>query len=91
MGWVRPKVSPRPADGKYEEEVTMHTNPIHSTPAAQNEAAVKAGPRQNAAPQRASVPQDKVTLSPPAKAQVQAHANAQKPASAGKKHDGGRK
>jgi hypothetical protein len=75
----------------------MHTNPIHSTPAAQNEAAVKAAPRQNAAPQRASVPQDKVTLSPPAKAQVQAqahahaHAHAQIPGSAGKKHDGGRK
>jgi hypothetical protein len=59
----------------------MHTNPILSSPAAQNEAAVKAAPRQNAAPQ-ASVPQDKVTLSP------QAHAHSQQAASADKDHDG---
>jgi hypothetical protein len=58
----------------------MHTNPVLSSPAAQNEAAVKAAPRQNAAPQAASVPQDKVTLSP------QAHT--QQAASADKDHDG---
>jgi hypothetical protein len=59
----------------------MHTNPVLSSPAAQNEAAVKAAPRQNAAPQ-ASVPQDKVTLSP------QAQARSQPAASADKNHDG---
>ena len=59
----------------------MHTNPVLSSP-AQNEAAVKAAPRQNAAPQAASVPQDKVTLSP------QAQARSQQTASADKNHDG---
>jgi hypothetical protein len=59
----------------------MHTNPVHSTPAAQNEAAVKSAPRQNAAPQQAPVPQDKVTLSP------QAQAGTQQAASADKDHD----
>ena len=60
----------------------MHTNPVLSSPAAQNEAAVKAAPRQNAARQAASVPQDKVTLSP------QAQAHSQQAASADKDHDG---
>jgi hypothetical protein len=57
---------------------------VHSSPAAQNEAAVKAAPRQNPAPQPASVPQDRVTISPQAHAQVQA-------ASADKDHDGDNK
>ena len=54
----------------------MITNPVHSSPAVQNEAAAKAAPRQSA-PQQASVPQDKVTISPQAPAQVQAPAHAQ--------------
>jgi len=49
----------------------MITNPVHSSPAAQNEVAAKAAPRQNAAPQQAPVPRDKVTLSPQAQAQIQ--------------------
>ena len=68
----------------------MHTNPVHTTPAAQNQAAVKAAPRQNAAPQKASVPQDKVTLSPQAQAKLQAHPT-QKAASAGKAQGGDKK
>jgi len=60
----------------------MITNPVHSSPAAQNEAAVKAAPRQNAAPQPAAVPQDKVTISPQAHAHVQAQAQAHKAVSA---------
>jgi hypothetical protein len=66
----------------------MITNPVHSSPAVQNEAAAKAAPRQNTAPQPASVPQDKVTISPQAHAQVQAQAHAQQAASADKNHDG---
>ena len=65
----------------------MITNPVHSSPAVQSEAAAKAAPRQNTAPQ-ASVPQDKVTISPQAHAQVQAQAHAQQAASADKDHDG---
>jgi len=57
---------------------------VHSSPATQKEAAVKAAPRQNPAPQPASVPQDRVTISPQAHAQVQA-------ASADKDHDGDNK
>ena len=64
----------------------MITNPVHSTPAAQNEAAVQAAPRPNTAPQSASTQQDKVTLSP--QAQAQASAQAKPPASADKNHDG---
>jgi len=60
----------------------MHTNPVHSSSAVQNQAAVKAAPRQNAAAQQASVPQDKVTLSP------QAQAHSQQATSADKDHDG---
>jgi hypothetical protein len=71
VGLVRPKASPQPTDRWYGEEINMHTNPIQSTPAAQNEAAVKAAPRQNAASQPESVPQDKVTLSPQGQAQSQ--------------------
>ena len=59
----------------------MIANPVHSTPAAQNEAAVKAAPRQNAGPQQTSVPQDKVSLSPQAQARSQV-------AAANKDHDG---
>ena len=62
----------------------MHTNPVQSTAAAQNEAAVKAAPSRNAPPQP-SAPQDKVTLSP------QAQARAQQAASGDKNHDGDRK
>jgi hypothetical protein len=60
----------------------MHTNPVQSAPAAQNEAAAKAAPRQTQAPQLSAVPQDKVTLSP------QAQAKAPQAASADKDHDG---
>jgi hypothetical protein len=60
----------------------MITNPVHSSPPVQNEAAAKAAPRQNTAPQPASVPQDKVTISSHAKAY------AQQTASADKDHDG---
>lgn len=60
----------------------MHTNSVQSTPAAQNEAAAKAAPRQSQAPQASSVPQDKVTLSP------QAQSNIQQAGSADKNHDG---
>jgi hypothetical protein len=63
----------------------MITSPVHSVPAAQNEAAAKAAPRQNVAPQAASVPQDKVTLSP----QVQSHAR--QAVSSGKDSDGDKK
>jgi hypothetical protein len=66
-------------------------NPVHSTPAAQNEVAVKAAPRQNPAPQQASVPQDRVTISPQAHAQVQAQAHAQQAVSADRDHDGDKK
>jgi hypothetical protein len=68
----------------------MITNPVHSSAALSNEAAVKAAPRQNAAPQT-SVPQDKVTISPQAHAQVQAQVHAQQAASADKDHGGDRK
>ena len=47
----------------------MITNPVHGLPAAQNEAAVKTAPRQNPPPPQASVPQDRVTISPHAQAQ----------------------
>jgi hypothetical protein len=60
----------------------MITNPVHSSPAVQNEAAVKAAPRQNAAPSQASVPQDKVTISPQGHAHVEAQAQAHKAVSA---------
>jgi hypothetical protein len=60
----------------------MQTSPVKSTPAEQNEAAAKAAPRQSQAPQTSSVPQDKVTLSP------QAQANIQQAGSADKNHDG---
>jgi hypothetical protein len=60
----------------------MNTNPVHSTPAAQNEVTAKASPRQNTAPPQTSVPQDKVTISPQAHAQVQAQAHAQQAAPA---------
>lgn len=60
----------------------MQTSPVKSTPAEQNEAAAKAAPRQSQAPQSSSVPQDKVTLSP------QAQANIQQAGSADKNHDG---
>jgi hypothetical protein len=73
-----------------EGEVLMITNPVHSSAALSNEAAVKAAPRQNAAP-LASLPQDKVTISPQAHAQVQAQVHAQQAASAGKNHDVDRK
>ncbi len=46
----------------------MIASPVHSAPAAENEAAVKAAPQQNA-PKQTPLPQDKVTLS----AQAQAH------------------
>jgi hypothetical protein len=82
---VRPKVSPKPADRWYEREVTMITSPVHSAPAAQNEAAAKASLRQNPAPQPASVPGDKVTLSP------EAQAHAQRAVSSGKDPDGDKK
>jgi len=55
---------------------------VQSSPAAQNEAAVKAAPRPSPAPPQTPVPQDRVTLSP----QAQGHA---KPAvSADQDHDG---
>jgi len=60
----------------------MHTNPVQSTPAVQNEAAAKTAPRQSQAPQASSVPQDKVTLSP------QAQSNIQQASTADKNHDG---
>ena len=60
----------------------MQANPITSTPAVQNEAAAKIAPRQSQAPQASSVPQDKVTLSP------QAQANIQQASSTDKNHDG---
>ena len=63
----------------------MITNPVHSSPAAQIEPAVQSAQRQNAAPQPASLPQDKVTLSP------QAQAHAQQAASGDKDHDGDQK
>ena len=68
----------------------MITNPVHSSPAVQSEAAAKAAPRQNTAPQ-ASVPQDKVTISPQAPAQVQAQAHAQQTASFAKTGGGDHK
>jgi hypothetical protein len=85
---VRPKVASREADRYYEGEVMMITNPVHSSPTVQNEAAAKAAPRQNAAPQQASVPQDKVTISPQAHAQVQVQVHAQRAVSADKNHGG---
>jgi len=63
----------------------MSINAVHASPAAQTEAAVAAAPRQNAAPQQTSLPQDKVTLSP------QAQAHAQQAVSANKDHDGDKK
>jgi len=57
----------------------MSISAVHSSPAAQNEAAVKAVPRQNPVPQPASIPRDRVNISP------QAHAQA---VSADKDHDG---
>jgi hypothetical protein len=63
----------------------MITNPVHSSPAVQNEAAAKAA--SECAPQQASVPQDRVTISP----QAQAHAHAQQTASAVKPRGGDHK
>jgi hypothetical protein len=63
----------------------MITSAVHSSPAAQNEAAVQVAPRQNAASAPTALPQDKVTLSP------QAQAHAQQAAPADKDHDGDRK
>jgi hypothetical protein len=79
--WHGAKVSSGDTDRYPEGEVMMSINAVHTSPAAQNEAAVAAAPRQSAAPQQASLPQDKVTLSP----QAQAHA---KQAPADKDHDG---
>jgi hypothetical protein len=62
----------------------MNTNPVHSTPAAQNEVTAKATPRHSTAPPQASIPQDKLTISPQAHAQVQAQADAQQATSATK-------
>jgi hypothetical protein len=60
----------------------MSISAVQSSLAAQSQAAVKAAPRQTPAPQQqASIPQDRVTLSPQAHAQVQA-------ATADKDHDG---
>jgi len=66
-------------------------NPVHSLPAAQTEAAAKPAPQQNVAPQQSSLPQDKVTLSPQAHAQIQAQAHSQQAPSVDKDHDGDRK
>ena len=68
----------------------MHTNPVQRTLAPQNEAAAKAAPRHNAASQMASVPQDKVTLSPQAQAKLEAHPT-QKAPTAGKAPGGDKK
>jgi hypothetical protein len=65
----------------------MITNPVRSPQVAQNEVAAKAAPRQNPAPQQASVPKDRVTISPQARAQ----ARAQQAVSADKDHDGDNK
>jgi hypothetical protein len=62
----------------------MSINAVHTSPAAQNEAAVAAAQRQSAAPPQTALPQDKVTLSP----QAQAHAHAQQAAPVDKDHDG---
>lgn len=82
---IRPKVFRMPVDGWQEGEVLMITNAVHSSPSTQIEAAVQSAQRQNAAPQQALLPQDKVTLSPQAQAQVQ------RAASADKDHDGDNK
>jgi hypothetical protein len=66
----------------------MITNPVQSLPAAQNEAATKPATRPNAAPAQAVVPQDKVTLSPQAQAQLQAQATTAKTVSTDTNHDG---
>jgi hypothetical protein len=65
-------------------------NPVHNSPVP-NESEVKAAPRQNSPPQQASVPQDKVTISPQAHAQVQSQVHAQQAASAGTSRGGGGK
>lgn len=62
-------------------------NPVHNS-SVSNESQVKTAPRQNPAPQQASVPEDKVTISPQGHAQVQAQVHAQQAASADKNHDG---
>ncbi len=56
----------------------MITSPVHSSPAAQNEAVVKAPPRQNPAAPQTPLPQDRVTIS----------AQAQQAVSADQNHDG---
>lgn len=66
----------------------MLTNPVKSAPAEHNEAAAKAAPRQSQAPQSSSVPQDKVTLSPQAQAQVEGQAQSQQALAAGKNQNG---
>jgi hypothetical protein len=58
-------------------------NPVQSVSAAQNEA--EAGVRRNPAPPQASLPQDKVTISPQAHAQLQAQAHVKQAVSAGDK------
>jgi hypothetical protein len=68
-------------------------NPVQRLQVAQYEAAAKAAPRPNAAPQAASLSQDKVTISPQAQAHatVQAQAQAKPTPSADKDHDGDKK
>jgi hypothetical protein len=62
----------------------MIASPVHTAPVAENEAALKAAPLQNA-PKHTPLPQDKVTLS----AEAQAHI--QQPVSSGKDADGDNK
>ncbi|HXM23755.1 MAG TPA: hypothetical protein VN948_21030 [Terriglobales bacterium] len=71
----------------------MVTNPVQRSQVAQHEAAAKAAPRPNAAPQQASRPQDKVTISPQAQAHAKAQAQAKaKPTPSADKHlDGDKK
>jgi hypothetical protein len=67
----------------------MITNPVHSLPAVQHEAAAKAAPECRTP---AGIgPTDKVTISPQAHAQVQAQAHAQQTASAAKTRGGDHK
>ena len=88
IGWHDLKFPVGSADNCYEGEILMITNPVQSSPAAQNEAVTKAAPRPNAAPRQAAVPQDKVTLSPQAQAQVQAQATTPKAVPTDTDHDG---
>lgn len=63
----------------------MITSVTQTSQVHPNQASVATAPPQNAGPQRTSLPQDKVTLSP------QAQAHAQQAASADKDHDGDKK